>query len=102
MLIQSLSISAVSGWANVLNEFTGPQTRSREPWGFVRNKNGVFQVMIPIPNWSLIQFFQRSVAVSKWKETPPGLLFPFQKAVSPTGLATQRPVWLAIVSGRQR
>ena len=73
MLIQSLSISAVSGWANVLNEFTGPQTRSREPCGRVRNRNGVFQVMIPIPNWSLIQFFQSSVAVSKWKSMLPWL-----------------------------
>src|SRR5205823_11618297 len=74
--IQSLSIRAVSGWANGLNEFTGPDTRRREPWGRVRNRKGEFQVMIPAPNWLLIQLFQSSPATSNWMTTPPGLSSP--------------------------
>src|SRR4051794_30132452 len=92
MLIQSLSIKAVSGWANVLNEFTGPHTRRREPRGWVRIKNGVFQVMIPAPNWLLIQSFQVSPATSNWNPIPPGLSCPPQEALKPTGLVIHRPV----------
>src|SRR5262245_34898133 len=102
MFIQSLSIRAVRGCAPFLNEFTGPQTRRREPRGRVRNKNGVFQATIPAPNWLLIQSFQISPAASNWNCIAPGLIWPFQYTVKPTGLVTQRPVWLTIVRGRQR
>ena len=71
MLIQSLSISAVSGWANVLNEFTGPQIRSREPSRPGAEQERRIPGDDPLPNWSLIQFFQSSVPVSKWKNAPP-------------------------------
>src|SRR3954451_4544878 len=102
MLIQSLSIRAVSGWALALNTLAGPQTSSREPWGLVRKRNGVFQVMIPSPNWLLIQSFQIDPDWSNAKSMPPGPIPPFQFAVNATGFLIHQPVWLAIVSGRQR
>src|SRR5579875_3875535 len=102
MLIQSLSIRAVRGWALALKWFTGPQTRSREPRGFVRKRNGVFQVMMPSPNWLLIHGDHTSAGASNRKSIDPGAVPPRQVAVNPTGLVIHQPVWFMIVSGRQR
>src|SRR4051794_3943084 len=99
MLIQSLSMMAVSGCAFALKQFAGPQTSSREPCGLVRKRNGVFQVMIPSPNWLLIQSFQTDPDWSNAKSMPPGPIPPFQLAVNATGFLIHHPVWLAIVSG---
>src|SRR3954465_5476435 len=102
MLIQSDSMIAVSGCALALKRFAGPITNSREPWGLVRKRNGVFQVMIPSPNWLLIQPPQTSAAVSNRKSMLPGSVVPPQVAEKPPGLLIHQPVWLTIVSGRQR
>src|SRR5262245_3782718 len=102
MLIQSDSMSAVSGWAFALKRFAGPITRSREPDGFVRKRNGVFQVMIPSPNWLLIHPAHSSGAASMRKSMLPGSVVPRQMAEKPTGFLIHQPVWLTIVSGKHR
>lgn len=102
MVIQSLSRIAVRGWALSLNEFAGPETSSLEPAGLVRKRNGVFQVIIPAPNSLLTHRVQISADSSNWKSMLSGLEDPRQVAVKPTGFLTHKPVWLAIVIGRQR
>ena len=103
MLIQSLSMIAVSGWIACLNALAGPMISSREPAGLVRNRNGVFHVMIPLPNWLLIHGDHVvGVGVEQNVDRARAPDCPCQVAVKPTGLRTHQPVWLAMVSGRQR
>src|SRR5207247_1206887 len=92
MLIQSLSMMAVSGCTPGLNWLAGPMINSREPAGLVRKRNGVFQVMIPSPNWLLIHCDQSTGVESKVKCTPPVVRFPSHMAVNPTGLLMNHPV----------
>ncbi len=89
--IQSLSIKAVSGWALNLNILVGPQTSSREPRGRVRNRNGVFQVMIPLPKRSVTHFAQKSPSVSNRNTIEFRSASPFQVAVKPTGFLIHQP-----------
>src|SRR5262249_5079797 len=102
MLIQSLSMRAVSGCALALKSLIGPQMRSRDPLGLVWNRKGVFRVMIPSQNGLWIHSFQFSPATSNRNSMDPGALRPLQIAVKPTGFLIHQPVWLAMVSGRQR
>ena len=64
----------------------GPITISRDSAGLVRKRKGVFHVMIPLPNWSLIHFDQTSAPLSNMNCTAPAFWWPFQVAVKPTGL----------------
>ena len=52
----------------------------------------MFQVMIPSPNWLLIQFCQSLAAASNRKSMLPGALGPRQVAVKPTGFLIHQPV----------
>ena len=58
----------------------------------MRNRKGVFQVMIPSPNWLLIHFPQVPAEASNRKSMPPGSLCPRQVAVKPTGFLIHHPV----------
>ena len=60
--------------------------------GLVRKRKGVFQVMMPSPNWLLIQVAQVSLDTSNWKSIEPGALPPRQVALNPTGLLIHQPV----------